>query len=285
MKLAMFSKNIDSLPLTEAGQAMQQMGFDGVDLPVRAPRGSLPPGRVLPEKAREELPKVIKALAEFGLTVPMISTGIVDADDDNAVAIFEAAGANGVSDVKVQLWPYAGFGTFVSEMGVVERRLDGLEKLAERTGVRVVIHVHSGNVMSASPFMVWHWIKDRNPSAIGAYVDFEHVTLETGPASRMMALDLLGKRINVIGIKDFAWKLEDGKSLGTKLERKRVPVGKGVVPWPEIFSCLKKAGSDPILSVHSEYFGAMSFQPMSVPELIEQTAADVKYLREIIASA
>lgn len=285
MKLLMFSKNIDSLPLAEAAAAMQQMGFDGVDLPVRPGSGTLPPGRVLPQNAREDLPKVIKILSDFGLQVPMLSTAVVNADDPDSAGIFEAAGANGVSDIKVQLWPYPGFGSFASEMEVIARRLDGLEKLAERSGVRAVVHVHSGNVMSASPFMVWYWIKDRNPAAVGAYVDFEHVTLETGAASRRMALDLLGKRINVIGVKDFAWAIENGSDLVTKLSSKRVPIGNGVVPWPEIFSSLKQADADPLVSVHSEYLGAKSWKPMTVPELIQQTKADVKYLRAVINSS
>jgi sugar phosphate isomerase/epimerase len=38
VKIAMFSKNIDSLPIDDAARQMKEMGFDGVGLTVR--RGS-----------------------------------------------------------------------------------------------------------------------------------------------------------------------------------------------------------------------------------------------------
>lgn len=282
VKLLFFSKNVDTLPIAEAGLAMKEMGFDGVDLPVRPAAGGLPPGRVLPDNVRSGLAPVIKALKEFGLDVPMLSTNITSADDRFAVDTFEAAGVNGVAVIKLGLWNYGGFGTFGGEMDAVSRRLDSIENLAERTGVRAVIHVHSGNIMSASPLAVWYWIKDRNPAAVGAYVDFEHITLETGPASRTMALDLLGQRTHVIGVKDFAWKAEEGSPLITKLAKVRVPVGKGVVPWAEMFTRLNQAGADPFISVHSEYLNANSWRVLSVRELIEQTTEDVKYLRSLM---
>jgi len=169
-------------------------------------------------------------------------------------------------------------------MEAIARRLDAIEKLAERTGVRAVIHVHSGDIMSASPFFVWHLIKDRNPSAIGAYVDLEHVTLEPGPASRTMAFDLLGPRTNVISVKDFAWQPEDRPELATKLTHRRVPVGKGVVPWAQVFAHLRQASADPLVSVHSEYLAANSWRVLSVPELIRQTTEDVKYLRSVMGA-
>jgi sugar phosphate isomerase/epimerase len=160
--------------------------------------------------------------------------------------------------------------------------LDGVEKLARRTGVRAVIHVHSGAFMSANPLAVWYWIKDRDPAAIGAYVDLEHITRETGPASRTMAIDLLGPRTNVIAAKDFAWRVEGSAALATELTLRRVPPGQGVVPWAEVFGLLRLAGADPLVSVHSEYLSADSWRVLPLPELIRQTAEDVKYLRSVM---
>jgi sugar phosphate isomerase/epimerase len=277
----MFSKNIDSLPLAEAARAMRHLGFDGVDLPVRAASARLPAGRVQPDRAKTDLAGVIDELGTYGLSVPMLTTAIVGADDPYAEDIVSVAGENGVTDIKVNLWPYPGFGSFASERAVVARRLDGLEKLAQRHKTRFVLHVHSGDYMTASPFVVADLIKDRDPDAIGAYVDFEHLSLETGPASGRMALDLLGSRINAIAIKDFVWRLEGGGDVGTSLGIRRVPVGDGVVPWPQVFADLTTKGADPLVSVHSEYLAAVSWRVLSVPELIEQTAKDVQYLRSL----
>lgn len=282
MKIVMFSKNVDSLPLDKAAISFKEMGFDGVDVTVRPAIGSLPPGRVQPEKVKQDLPKVVRAFEDAGLEVPMISAGIASADDEFARETFETAGSLGIRAIRLKLWSYNGFGTFKGEMEEVRRRVEGLERLSKETGVQSVIHVHSGSVMSANPFVVWYWIKDRDPGAIGAYVDFEHITLESAPASRAMALELFGKRINVVAIKDFAWKATKGGQLATELVPIHVPVGQGVVPWEEVFGDLKSLDVDPIVSVHSEYFGQSSWQDLTVPELIKQTTADVKFLREVI---
>lgn len=283
MKLIMFSKNLDSLPLAEAGRAMQRLGFDGVDLPVRPATARLPAGRVQPEHAKTHLAGLIDELGGYGLGVPMLTTAIVNADDPFAEDIAAVAGAKGVTDIKVNLWPYPGFGLFESELLALGRRLDGLERLAQRHKTRFVLHVHSGEYMTASPFAVWELIRDRDPSAIGAYLDFEHLNLETGPATARMAIDLLGPRVTAVAIKDFAWRLEGAGSVGTTLGIQRVPIGKGVVPWPQVFAELAQRGADPLVSVHSEYLAPVSWRVLSVPELIDQTAEDVAYLRNVVA--
>jgi sugar phosphate isomerase/epimerase len=283
MKLVMFSKNIDSLPNDEAGRQLKQMGFDGMDVTVRRSSGQLPAGRVLPEKVRKDLPALARSFREYGLEIPMISSGIQAAEDPFAEDVFKAAADVGASTIRLALWPYRGFGTFVSEMAAVAVRIDGIEKLAKSAHVRAVIHVHSGECMSSNPFMVWNWIKDRDPEAIGAYVDLEHITLETAPASRTMAFELLGRRINVIAVKDFAWEVQDRGPLSTKIVPRHVPIGQGVVPWKQVFDHLSRLGTNPIVSVHSEYLSS-SWRILSVPELISQTTEDVRYLRSIMTS-
>jgi sugar phosphate isomerase/epimerase len=140
--------------------------------------------------------------------------------------------------------------------------------------------------MSASPFMVWHWIKDRDPANIGAYVDFEHMSTETTPTSRVMALDLLGKRVNAVAVKDFRWRLEPASDTAGQHEEMltlvRVPVGQGVVPWAEMFEYIRLAGADPLVSVHSEYRLPSSWQVLNTADLIEQTMKDVDFVRHCL---
>ncbi len=99
--------------------------------------------------------------------------------------------------------------------------------------------------MSASPFVIWHWIKDRNPAAIGAYVDPGHITVEGGVSAWKMALDLLEDRITLLAVKDMEWQQVDDPAPGKKRwVTKMVPLQRGVVPWPEVFACLRQIGFD-----------------------------------------
>ncbi len=52
-----------------------ESGFRAVDLTVR------PDGHVLPERVEDDLPRAVETLRRSGLTVPMITTAITDAND------------------------------------------------------------------------------------------------------------------------------------------------------------------------------------------------------------
>jgi sugar phosphate isomerase/epimerase len=226
---------------------IRELGFEGVDLTVR------PGGHVLPENARAGLPAAAHALSDLGLSVPLITTGIVSADDPYAADIFEAAAELGIPNLKLGYWRYRSFGTFRATMDQAARELDGIEALAQRTGVRAVIHIHSGDHMSALAPIVWWWIAHRDPAATGAYVDPGHMVVEGGMAGWRMGLDLLGSRIAVAAFKDYIWQFERDPSAGLRMVRVAVPLGEGMVPWPEVITCLKQVGFDGWISVHREY--------------------------------
>ncbi|NOZ27884.1 MAG: sugar phosphate isomerase/epimerase [Chloroflexi bacterium] len=274
MKLMMFSKHLQSMSVAEAGRVIRDLGFEGVDLTVR------PGGHVLPENVRADLPTAVQTLADLGLQVPLITTAVTAADEPYAVDIFETAAEAGVPEIKLGYWRYESFGTFRRAMDEVAHRLDGIEELARRTGVRANIHTHSGDYMSASPFIIWHWIRDRDPAAIGAYVDAGHIVVEGGVSTWKMALDLLRDRITLLAVKDMEWRQVDDPVLGKRRWVTRlVPLNRGVVPWPELFACLREIGFDGWISVHSEYQGGHSWRSLTVEELIEQTREDLAYLR------
>src|SRR4051812_45070322 len=172
MQLMMFAKHLQTLPLAEAGRRVRELGFEGLDLTVR------PGGFVEPAKLREELPAAIATLRDCGLAVPLLTTSITTASDPAAVATFEAAASLGVREIKLGYWNYKTFGTFRATLAQMARDLDGIEQIAARTGVRANLHTHSGDHMTAQAPVLWSLIKDRDPRAIGAYVDPGHMTIE-----------------------------------------------------------------------------------------------------------
>jgi sugar phosphate isomerase/epimerase len=267
----LFSKHLGSLSVAEAGRAIADLGFEGVDLTVR------PRGHVLPENARAELVGAVRTLADLGLAVPLITTGITAADDPYAVDIFETAAKAGVPNLKLGYWRYGEFGTFRSRMDEIARKLDGLEALAQRTGVRAVIHIHSGDNMSALAPVVWHWIVDRDPAAIGAYADPGHMVVEGGLGGWRMGLDLLGERIAVVAFKDYTWQATEGPSGEPQMARVAVPLGQGMVPWPEVLDCLQGVGFDGWISVHREY------GEQTAGVVVADIPADLEYLRAVMA--
>src|SRR5712692_4667319 len=88
--LCLFSKHLPKLNYADLARTVKQMGFDGVDLTVRAA------GHVLPERAAEDLPRALDTIRAAGLSVPMISTGLTSASDPAARPTLSTAGRLGV---------------------------------------------------------------------------------------------------------------------------------------------------------------------------------------------
>src|SRR5260370_5962966 len=76
--VCLFSKHLPKLGYEDLAKTVRDLGFDGVDLTVR------PGGHVLPERAAQDMPRAVSLLREHGLTVPMITTGLVSPSDPAA---------------------------------------------------------------------------------------------------------------------------------------------------------------------------------------------------------
>ena len=208
--------------------------------------------------------------------VPMITTGITCADDPYAEAIFERAADAGVRYLKLGYWRYEGFGTIHAAIDAAARDMDGIEALAQRTGVCAVIHNHSGNFVSALAPVVWQLIADRDPAAVGAYADPGHLMVEGGLGGWRMALDLLGQRIGVCAFKDYLWETAADETGKPRLARVAKPLSEGMVPWPEVVGYLRQAGFDGWISLHREY-------GEQTPEAVKrEMPGDLAYLRRVL---
>ena len=277
MKWMMFIKHLQTLPLPDAARAIKELGFDGVDLTVR------PNGSVTPERVKEGLPEAIRVLHDWGLSVPLVTTAITSASEPHARGILESAAAAGIREAKLGYVPVKEFGTFQSKLEEFHRELDGLEKLAKSTGVRVNLHLHSGAYLTSLAAAVWWLIKDRDPTAVGAYVDPGHMFVEGGRDGWRLGLDLLHKRIALVAVKDLVWEQKPEEALGKNRWVTRIaPLERGAVPWPDVFGFLKKSGFDGWISVHSEYQGWHSWQDLDVDGVIEQTRKDLAYLGRVL---
>jgi len=274
MQLLMFSKmlkEVGKLSVDEAGDRIAEMGFDGVDLTVR------PGGHVLPEEVIGKLPEAVDILKSKDLTVPMITTGITDAKEKYAEDIFRIASRCDVKFLKLGYWPYEGFGKLKEQIESVRVRLKGIQDLSKRYGITAAIHIHSGNSLSANPAVVWMLLQDYDPDYLGAYIDPGHMAVEGSLSGWRMGMDLLSQHIRMVAVKDFGWFQERDEKTGKKRWRlDLVPLGDGLVPWPQVFTYLQQIKFDGPVSVHSEY------KNLDLEELIQQTKKDLIYLKNIL---
>ncbi|MEM2935799.1 MAG: TIM barrel protein, partial [Candidatus Bathyarchaeia archaeon] len=132
----------------------------------------------------------------------------------------------------------------------------------------------------ANPAVVWLLLRDYDPDYLGAYIDPGHMAVEGSRSGWRMGMDLLSQHIRMVAVKDFGWFQERDEKTGQKRWRlDPVPLGDGLVPWPQVFTHLREIGFDGPISVHSEY------RNLSLEELIQQTKKDLNYLKNIIREA
>ncbi len=279
MQFVLFTDNLADLSIVEAVAAAKRAGFDGLDLTLR------PGGHVLPENAEMGLAAAQNTAQRGGLSIPMISTGITDADSPHAEAIFAAAAHYGARHVKLGYWAYQPFGTLAREVKSAQEKLARVIALAKKYHVLPCVHCHSGRLVASGGALTYLLLKDFRPEEVGAYVDPMHMTIEGGRSGWELGLDLLAPWIALVGVKNFRWVPAERDKLGQQRYRwEYVPLADGQAPLPEFVSYLKQLHYDGIVSLHSEYKGETSFRRLSTPQLVDQSAVDLRFLRSLFAS-
>jgi len=277
MKLMMFAKSLQEYPIEKAGRTLKDLGIPGMDLTVRSN------GYIEREEATEKLPAAVQTLEQIGIEVPMLTTDITSADDDYVEDVFAAAADCGVQWMKLGYWHYQGFGTLERSICEVKSRVIDLEALAKQYGVWIGLHIHSGDIVTASGAVVWEILRGRNPEYVGAYVDPGHMVVEGARSVWKQCLDLLAPWIKLVAIKDIRFEHNPTVDNPKNYDLKLVPLSEGMTPWPEVLELLNQIGFDGGITVHSEYKSDHTFRDMSAEEVVEQTREDLAYLKPMLS--
>ncbi|MFO0954776.1 MAG: TIM barrel protein [Isosphaeraceae bacterium] len=276
MRYVLFTDNLADLTVAEACRAAKRAGFDGLDLTVR------PGGHVPPDRAEVGLAAARRAADEAGVDIPMISTAITDADSPAAEAIFAAAAHYGARRLKLGYWEYQPFGTLAAQIDQARARLRRVVALGKKYHVLPCVHCHSGRFVTSGGPLLYLVLKDFAPDEVGAYVDPMHMTIEGGRSVWEMGLDLLGPWVALVGLKNFRWLPDRRDAAGQQRFRwEYCPLADGMAPLPEFLGYLRQLKYDGLVSLHSEYKGESSFRKLDTPALLEQSAADLRYVKRL----
>ncbi len=239
-QLCFFSKHLPDADWARLGKLVKQLGCDGVDLTVR------PGGHVLPERATEDLPKAVAAIRAAGLSVPMITTGLLSANDPAAKPTLSTAGKLGIPFLKPGYWKYQ-FADVRQELAQFAVEFRGLVELAKQHGVQIGFHNHEGDL--GGPVLdVVSTIDALDAKAAGYYFDVRHAVVEGGGAGWKIAFNLIAPRLKMIAVKDFYW---EKTAKGWQIIN--CPLGQGMVDWKAYFKLLRQANFAGPLSLHLEY--------------------------------
>jgi sugar phosphate isomerase/epimerase len=272
--ICIFSKHLQWLDCREMAQLASEMGFTGIDLTVRSG------GHVLPENARNDLPRAVALIREAGLEVPMITTEITDPHDPYTLDILETAGKLGIKLYRPGWYRY-GNGVNVKEsIQHARRQLSELQKINRVNNIAASYQNHAGTFVGSSGWDLMQVIDGLDPRWVGVQFDIRHATVE-GPESWPVVLELLAPYINSVDIKDYTWETTDRARMVS------VPLGEGLVEFDTFLEMLQQLQVRTDFSIHCEYplggaeHGARELG-ITREAFREQVGADLAYFKGLL---
>jgi sugar phosphate isomerase/epimerase len=244
LKVAIFSKHLQFLEGAELARPVAEMGFDGIDITVRAG------GHVEPSRAAEDLPPLVSLIRQHKLEVPMVTTDIVDAASPNARTVLRTLASLGIRYYRWGGFKYRDDQPLSSQFEDFHRRSAQLAALNAEYKVCAMYHTHSGvDLVGAPVWDIFLILKDLDPHAVGINYDIGHATVEGGLGGWMDSFRLAEPYIRGIACKDFTWQKDPSGNWNPAW----LPLGQGMVRFPTFFSLLAKTAFDGPVQLHFEY--------------------------------
>jgi len=274
LKVHLFSKHLQFLNYTEMSEAAAEMGFDGLDLTVR------PKGHVLPEMVTVDLPKAVAAMKSYGLTPKMITTNVLDYENEEHKIVLETASKLGFTHYRTGWLTYPEDRTISESQAIYKQQFKNLEVLNKKLGLIGCYQNHAGKHVGAPIWDLPPILSITNNENLGCQYDIRHAVVEGG-SSWELGLRLIKPFIKTIVIKDFKWGKVDGK-----WKPVNTPLGEGMVDFKRYFSLLKKYQINVPVSLHLEYdlggaeHGSTKLS-INKEEVFKQMKKDLHYLREV----
>lgn len=242
-----FVKPFQKLSFTEIADVAAEVGWQGIECPVR--KG----GSIEPPAVEEELPKLVEALRKNGLGLPVIATDIADAADPLTERVLRTAGQLNIRRYRMKHYYYDLDQAIAPQLENFRGRVRDLAQLNAELNVQGTIQNHSGkNYVGAPVWDIWELIRGLNSRHVAVYFDIGHATLEGGYSWPLQA-KLVEPLLSVVSVKDFIWKKERAGGAGRdRWKAEWCPVGEGMVQ-PEFFDFLRETAFRGPISQHFEY--------------------------------
>lgn len=270
--LCFFSKHLSGMEPRRMAGVLKEVGFTGIDLTVREG------GHVAPERVADELPKVVAAIRDGALEVPMITTNLTSVKDPTARPILASAGKLSIPFCKPGYFKYD-LVDVRQELRRAGAELRGLVELGKGCGVQLGYHNHA-LYMGAPLWDVATIIDELDPKWAGYYFDVRHATVEGGGAGWKIATHMVAPRLKMIAVKDFYW----GKTTrGWKVID--CSLGEGMVNWKSYLEILAKYNFQGPISFHFEYEVGGRTASAKEDNMLIAAKRDLEFLRARLKEA
>ncbi len=274
-RICLFTDHLDDFGLSfeDLARMLEPLKITGPDLTVRSG------GFVPPDAVADELPRAARALADRGLSIPMISTGLTAADD-TATETFRAMHSLGIRYYKLGYFPYGDLDKWETTIDETREAIAGLMELGREFEVIAGIHNHAGASVGGALWDAWQVLSPLDSQRVGFYFDPAQAMLEGSKHAWKLNFQRISPRLTMVAVKDFLWE-----QVGGEWRTRWVPLGEGMVDWPEFFSMLARVPFDGPLSLHIEYDPGGATRAERIENNLAATRRDLQFLRRQLDSA
>ena len=235
-----FSKPFQSLGPEENAALVADVGWDGVEMPVRKA------GQVVPEKIDDDLPKYLEALRARGKEITIATTDVTSVTPLNE-KVLRTVSKLGIKRYRLGTFSYAKDKPIADQVKEVAAKLRDVAALNKELGLSAGFQNHSGEGRIGAPIWdIWTAIQDLDPQAMGFCFDIGHATIEGGMAWPTN-FRLAEPRLTAVFVKDFQWQKS---AKGWRAEW--CPLGDGMVE-KRFFKQLKATKYEGPICQHHEY--------------------------------
>jgi L-ribulose-5-phosphate 3-epimerase len=263
-----FTKDLDEFEAGFMMECLAMAGADGLDLVVR--NG----GRVEPSRVVDDLPEMVSLGNKYDLPTRMIVTGITSAKEKETNDVLKTASALGIGHYRLGYYRYDLDAGILNTLDSIKGQLRDLSDMNRHFNIQAGYQNHSGGMVGTPGWDVWEIIKDFPVETISSQFDVRHATVG-GPNSWRFIMHLLGKNIGSLAIKDFTWRIENGKAHVVN-----VPLGEGIVDFDLYFKTIRELQIGVPFTLHVEY-PLFSKQEEGLPQVEKQKIIVRKIKKDI----
>jgi sugar phosphate isomerase/epimerase len=263
-KIIGFTKPFQNVGFEKTAEIVSQIGWTGIECPVRAK------GQVLPERVEDNLPRLQEALKAKGLELTLATTDVRRVDA-LAERVLRTAAKLGVKRYRLAFVKYDLKKPIPPQLANFKAELRDVAALNKELGIAGGLQNHSGSDYIGAPVWdIYELIHDIDPAHLGCCFDIGHATIEGGLSWPVQAR-LMEPFFVCAYVKDFLWK-QTTKGWDAVWQ----PLGEGMVR-PSYFEWLKSTAYTGPVSQHVEYLEG------SGPEEIKAMQKDCAKLASLLA--
>ena len=236
ISLFVFTKPWRETSVWELGKFVKELGFDGIEFPLRN-------GYQLEPADARKLPKLAEQFADHGLKIFSVASGT---DEE----VFAGCAEAGIPLIRIMPVIDMEIGYVKSEKKA-RAELEALMPLCEKYGVKVAAQQHYGhNVVDSMGLL--HFLEGLDPKLAGAIWDSAHDALAGQQPE--YGLDIVWDYLSMVNFKNAYYHRVNGPEAEEAQWKRYFTAGnQGLASWPRAAKYLKKRNYDGVVCLTAEY--------------------------------